>query len=109
MSVLYSVLVAVHVLCWIGALVLTDPITSTIRKGAVHAIATALVTGVILVGIGEAADLRDYDHVKIAIKLVVALAATVVAFRAERAPQPSPLPRVVFALVTFNILIAILW
>lgn len=109
MSVLYSILVAIHVLCWIGALVLTDPIGSTIRKGAFHAIAAALVVGVVLVGIGEAADLRDYDHAKIAIKFVVAAVATVLAFVAERKPQPTPLARAVFALVTANILIAVLW
>ena len=54
MNTLYSVLIAVHVLCWIGALVLIDPISATIRKGASHAIAAALLTGLILVGIGEA-------------------------------------------------------
>ena len=103
MNTLYSVLIAVHVLCWIGALVLIDPISATIRKGASHAIAAALLTGLILV------ELREYDHVKIAIKFTVAVAATVLAFVAQRTEGPTPLARALFGLVSLNILIAILW
>ena len=109
MNTLYSVLIAVHVLCWIGALVLIDPISSTIRKGAAHATAAALVTGLILVGIGEAGNVHEFNHYKIAIKLTVALLATVLAFVAQRSQGPTPLARALFGLVSLNILIAILW
>jgi hypothetical protein len=101
MEILYTVLIAVHIVCWIGALVLINPISQEIRKGASHAIAAALLTGLILVGIGEAADLRDYNHIKIGIKLVVALVATV--------DNPNPQARTLFGLVSANILLAILW
>ncbi len=109
MSTLYTILVVVHVLCWIGALALINPISSTIRKGASHAVAAALLTGLIIVGLGEMADLRDYNHYKIATKLLVALAATVVAFVGQRAKEPNPFGRIGFGLVAANILIAITW
>jgi hypothetical protein len=109
MEILYTVLIAVHIVCWIGALVLINPISQEIRKGASHAIAAALLTGLILVGIGEAADLRDYNHIKIGIKLVVALVATVVAFIVAKKDNPNPQARTLFGLVSANILLAILW
>ena len=109
METLYYVLIAVHIVCWLGALALIDPIGQQIRKGASHAAAAALVTGLILVGIGEAAELRDYNHIKIGIKLVVALIATVVAFMVAKKENPNPQARTLFGLISANVLLAILW
>ena len=61
------------------------------------------------VALGEAGELPEYDHVKIAIKFTVAVAATVLAFVAQRTEGPTPLARALFGLVSLNILIAILW
>ena len=107
---LYTILVALHILSWLGALALIDP-RGTVRNGASHAIATALVTGLILVGLGESVDAldKDYNHVKIGIKLVVALVATVLAFVKGRKESPNPVAGPLFALVGLNVLLAILW
>lgn len=109
METLYWIVLALHIICWIGALVLVDPRGAEIKKGASHAVAGALVLGIILVGIGEAAELRDYNHMKIGIKLVLALAATVIAFMGQKKSSPNALARPLFGLVAINILIAILW
>lgn len=109
METLYWIVLALHIVSWIGALVLIDPRGAEIKKGASHAVAAALVLGIILVGIGEAADLRDYDHMKIGIKGLVALVATVVAFMGQKKSTPNALARPLFGLVVLNILIAILW
>lgn len=109
MTTLYYILIALHVICWIGALALIDPVKAVIRKGATHAVTGALVTGLILVGVGEAADLRDYNHIKIALKLIIAVIATVAVFMAARKENDNASAGPVFGLVAANILIAILW
>ena len=111
MDIVYQVIVALHILSWLGALALIDPRAGVIRKGASHAIATALVTGIVLVGLGESvASLdKDYNHVKIGIKLVVALVATIYAFTQTKKPEPNKAAGVLFGLVGLNILLAILW
>ena len=108
---LYTVIVALHILSWLGALALIDPRGGVIRKGAAHAVATALVTGIILVGLGESvASLdKDYNHMKIGIKLLVAVVATVYAFVQTNKPTPNKAAGILFGLVGLNILLAILW
>ena len=111
MEILYTVIVALHILSWLGALALIDPRAGVIAKGAAHAIATALVTGIILVGLGESVDSldKDYDHVKIGIKLLVALVATIYAFAQTKKPTPNKAAGILFGLVGLNVLLAILW
>lgn len=108
MTILLKVLIALHILSWVGALALTDPIAQKVRKGASHAVASAIVTGILIVGVAEMRD-ADLNHIKIAIKLVVALVAAVMAFKAAKQEGAQSLARPVFALIGVNILIAILW
>ena len=111
METLYTVLVGLHVASWLGALALVDPRAGIMRKGAAHAVATALVLGIVLVGLGESVDAldKDYNHMKIGIKLVLALVATVIAFM-QGAKEDNPRgARIVFGLVAVNVLLAILW
>jgi hypothetical protein len=108
---LYTVIVVLHILSWLGALALIDPRGGVIGKGAAHGIATALLTGLILVGLGESVESldKDYNHVKIGIKLLVAIAATGYAFAQTNKPTPSKAAAILFGLVGLNILLAIVW
>lgn len=111
MDTLYTVIVGLHILSWLGALALIDPRGGVVRKGAAHAIATALLTGLILVGLGESVDSldKDYNHMKIGIKLVVAAAATIYAFMQAKKDTPNRAAGILFGLVGLNVLLAILW
>lgn len=67
-----------------------------------------------LVGLGEAVLDKDYDSVKIAVKLVVALAvAALVEIASGRARRGRPavpvLVHVAGALGVLNVLVAVLW
>ncbi|MGB7448856.1 MAG: hypothetical protein WA892_06975 [Ornithinimicrobium sp.] len=73
-----------------------------------------VLTGLILVGLGEAVVDKDYDHVKIAVKLVVALlvAALVEATRGRgRRGQsfPAAVVHLAGALAILNATVAVLW
>jgi hypothetical protein len=111
-EIVFWVLLALHIVCWLGALVLSNPFAAVVKKGAWHAVAGALVTGVALVGVGEAADLRDFNHVKIAVKLLIAAVALVVAIIGTKKSadgEKSPLAPALAGLIVVNILIAVLW
>lgn len=108
MTIVFKVLIALHIISWLGALVLTDPIGQKVRNGASHAIGGALLTGLIIVGLAEMGD-GSVNHIKVGIKLVFALIAMFLAFKAAKQEEPQSLARPIFALVVVNILIAILW
>ncbi len=88
MDFLYNLLLVLHLMGW--AIVLGGYI-ATIRqpgvyRGTFHGAATALVTGVLMVGLAESVDSLDKDPsmVKIGIKLVIALVVTVLALVAKK-------------------------
>lgn len=88
MDFFYNLLLVLHLVGW--AIVLGGYI-ATIRqpgvyRGTFHGAATALVTGVLMVGLAESVDSLDKDPsmVKIGIKLVIALVVTVLALVAKK-------------------------
>lgn len=88
MDFLYNLLLVLHLVGW--AIVLGGYI-ATIRqpgvyRGTFHGAATALVTGVLMVGLTESVDSlgKDPSMVKIGIKLVIALVVTVLALVAKK-------------------------
>lgn len=75
-----------------------------------HGAWTQLVTGVALVGIVEAMDDYDVNHVKIAVKLLVLVAILAIAFVFRRRPSvPTWAWTGIGALTVLNIAIAVLW
>lgn len=113
MATLYSIVVVIHLLGW--AIVLGGTITSMrkprIAPGVLHGALTALVTGIILVGLAEAALDYDINHMKIGIKLLIALVVTALVFRADRAKQEPSRGTLglIAGLTAVNIAIAVLW
>ncbi|MBW9206974.1 hypothetical protein KV102_10680 [Mumia sp. zg.B53] len=113
METLRLVLLAIHLLSWafvVGAWASRLRTPVPIAKGVWHAAATALVTGLLLVGVREMDDL-DVNHVKIGIKLVVAIVVTVLAFVATRKGDRAPvwMAHAIGGLAVLNVLIAVLW
>jgi hypothetical protein len=77
-----------------------------------HGALTQLVTGVLLVGIASAGLVpgEEVDHAKIAVKLVVVLIITALAFVGrKRTPPQVGLWGAIGALTLVNVVIAVFW
>ena len=87
MELLYNVVLVLHLVGWAIVLggwfaTLKDP---GVYRGTLHGALTALVTGLIMVGIASASDaVHDPDNAKVGAKLVVALVVTILAVLARR-------------------------
>ena len=114
METLYDVLLVLHLLGW--AVVLGSAVASlrtpTIPRGMLHGILTALVTGIAMVGLASAGLAADEpDNVKIAVKLVIALAVTalVVVGNGRRERVTTGWLAAIAGLTAVNVAIAVLW
>ncbi len=81
MDFLYHLLVVLHLIGWaivLGGTLVNLRTPPKIATGVLHGILTALVTGILMVGIAESTDVLSYElnTTKIAVKLVVALVVT---------------------------------
>ncbi len=81
--------------------------SKTLTPGAFHGILTALVTGVVLTGLLGS----DANHVKIAVKLVIALVVTALVVVARRRPEKvtTGLLGAIAGLVVVNVGLAVIW
>lgn len=112
MNIVYGILVVVHLIGWAmvfgGAL--ANMRAPQISKGMLHGVLTAIITGILLVGLAEMGD-GSVNHVKIGIKLVVALAATAMVILGQREQKKVTTGYLggVAGLVALNVAIAVLW
>jgi hypothetical protein len=113
MDTLYDILLVLHLLGW--AVVLGGAVVSlrtpVIPRGMLHGVLTALVTGVLMVGLassGAAAD--EPDTIKIAVKLLIALAVTaLVVLGGRRERVTTGYLGAIAGLTAVNVAIAVLW
>ncbi|GAA3734752.1 hypothetical protein HDA32_003899 [Spinactinospora alkalitolerans] len=111
MDIVYSALVFLHMLGLAGIIsgwlmqLITGHAKST--KVLLHSSLLQLVTGLLLVGVAEMGD-GDVDHVKIAVKLVVALAIAVLGVLNLRGPNVK-LATAAGVLAVVNIAVAVFW
>jgi len=115
MDVVYGLLVVLHLVGW--AIVLGGCLV-TLRqpafpKGALHGALTALVTGIVMVGLrsAEVGGPEPPDNAKIGVKLVVALVVTALVWYGTRKPEKVTrgLVGATLGLTLVNILVAVLW
>lgn len=112
MQLLYNIVLVFHFLGWAIVLggTLVNLRTPRIAPGVLHGAITALVAGIILVGLAEGPLNRDINHVKIAVKLIVALAVTLMVMLAARKEKPSRGEiGAISALTVVNIAVAAIW
>ncbi len=115
MSTLYGLLVVLHLVGW--AIVLGGCLVtlrrSELPKGALHGALTALVTGVVMVGLrsAEVGDLTPPDNAKVGVKLLVALVVTGLVWYGARRPEKVTrgLVGAVAGLTVVNVVVAVLW
>lgn len=114
MDVVYRLLLVLHLLGWaivLGGTIVTIR-TPALPKGALHGILTALVTGILMVGLASSGVAGDSpDNAKMAVKLVIAVIATVLIVRLYRRPERVTRQGLgaVLGLVAANVMIAVLW
>ncbi|MFD6101019.1 hypothetical protein ACFVWN_02725 [Nocardiopsis flavescens] len=112
MDILYSALVFLHMIGLAGIIagflmqVMTDNPKST--KVLLHSSLLQLVTGLLLVGVAEMADLGELNHIKIGVKLLIALAVVVVGVLNLRKPARN-LAVIAGVLAVVNIGVAVFW
>lgn len=114
MDFLYHLLLVLHLLGWAIVLggVLVSFRSTTLPKGALHGILTALVTGILMVGLASAdSSLHQPDHAKIAVKLLIALVVTALVVYGVRKPAKvtTGLLGGIAGLTVVNVAIAVLW
>lgn len=113
MDVVYGLVVVLHLLGMAGVV---GGWLATVRRPQVvpamlHGALTALVTGILLVGLAYArGEGDDVDNVKITFKLAVALAIAVLVWvNRRREDVPGPLVHLVGGLGVLNVAVAVLW
>ena len=113
MHILEVVLLVLHVLglaaVAFGIFRQLNDATKSVNAAIAHGATTQLVSGLLLVGVLEAGD-DDVNHVKIAIKLVVALAIVGLAHANRRKPSiPAGLFWGLVGLELLNVVLALAW
>jgi len=111
MEIVTGILVVLHLIGWAMTLggALATMRTPKVTPGMLHGVLTALVTGLVLVGVHEMGD-GDLNHMKIGIKLVVALAVTTLVIVGRRRENVSTgFLGGIAGLVVVNVALAVLW
>ncbi|WP_336920795.1 hypothetical protein [Aquipuribacter sp. SD81] len=113
MAILYGVLVVLHL---VGMAGVVGGWLATVRHPRIapimwHGALTALVTGILLVGLSYPAfDGENIDNAKISVKLVVALVVAVLAVvNRRRETVPAGVFHLVGGLALLNVVVAVLW
>lgn len=112
MSIVIGILIVIHLIGWAivfgGAL--ANMRTPQVPKGMLHGILTALISGILLVGMHEMQG-GGLNHIKIGIKLIVALAVTAMVILGSRDKEKVSAGYLggIAGLVALNVAIAVLW
>ncbi|MCX5043815.1 hypothetical protein OG921_11625 [Aldersonia sp. NBC_00410] len=115
MTVVYNIVVAAHLL---GMAALVGGYAAVLRAPQISELVVwgarlQLVTGLILVGLGEGSLDKDYNHAKIAVKLVISFVVVALAeverAREKRGDGVVNLVHAVGVLAIVNVLVAALW
>lgn len=113
MTFAYYLLLVLHFIGWgivLGGTV-TNLRTPRIAPGVLHGALTALISGILMVGLAEGVLDVDVNQMKIGIKLVIALVLTgLIIWTGRRETEPTRrIIGLIAALTTINIAIAALW
>lgn len=116
MEFVYNLLVVLHFIGLAsllgGFIVQMKSPDKGVNPAMLHGALTQLVTGVLLVGIASAGLVPDeeVDHAKIAVKLVIVLVITALAFIGRKRPLPQTgIWGAIGVLTLANVVIAVFW
>lgn len=112
MDIAYKIILVLHLLGWAMLLgsVLAHLRRPVVPKGALHAALTALVTGLLLVGLAEMGD-GELNQVKIGIKLLVTIVVTVLVVAGVKKGErvTTGYLGAILGLVVVNVALAVVW
>lgn len=117
MEILRNVLLVLHFVgmaSLLGGVIAQIPAlkkgTAVINSAIFHGALTALVSGVLLVGVIEMADLFDINNFKIGVKLLIVIAISVLAIvYRKKTPVKGAIILTIGGLTLINIIIAVFW
>lgn len=114
MDLLYKIVLVLHLLGWAmvlgGAILGMRP--ARLPAGTLHGVLTALVTGIIMVGLGSAGIAGpEPNNTKIGVKLVITLVVTAMVIVAGRRAESTSRGMLggIAGLTVLNIALAVLW
>ena len=115
MTIVYHIAFGIHLLCVLAilALLLTQAKKSTkkLNPGVVHATLTALVAGIVMVGLYEKVNVDEVaNHTKFGVKGLVILVILTLGYKNLKKPElKNSVWAAMLGLTVFNILLAYLW
>lgn len=82
-----------------------------INSAMLHGVYTQLATGIVLVGLAESVDSldKDVDHIKIGVKLAVALVIAIIGWMNRKRTISDGLYFLIGALAVANVVVAVFW
>ena len=113
MVIVYGIVLVLHLIGW--ALVLGGAVyglrETKMNKGMLHGILTALIAGIVMVGLGSAGVAGpEPNNIKIGVKLVIALVVTAMVLVGNRKETVTKgFLGGVAGLTVLNVAIAVLW
>ena len=114
MKLFFNILLVLHLLGWAIVLggTLTNLRTPKIAAGVLHGALTALVTGIVMVGLAESGAVdENFSMAKFGVKLIIALVVTGLVVVGTRKPErvTRQLVGAIAGLTVVNVAIAVLW
>ncbi|UFU03866.1 hypothetical protein LQF12_04455 [Ruania suaedae] len=113
MDIVYGIVLVLHLIGWAMVLggALAGMRAGEMNKGMLHGILTALVAGIVMVGLASAGVAgAEPNNIKIGVKLLIALAVTAMIILGNRREKvTSGYLGGIAGLTTLNVAIAVLW
>lgn len=112
MNIVTGILIVLHLIGWAIVLgsALANMRTPKIASGMLHGILTALISGILIVGLAEMGD-GGLNHMKIGIKLLITLVVTGMVIFGQRDQKKVTTGYLggIAGLVVINVALAVLW
>ena len=115
MNIVYQIAFGIHLLCIVAILVLlllqVNKSPRTLNPGVVHATLTALIAGVVMVGLYETVKVDEVaNHTKFGVKgLIIAVLLSLGYKNFKKAELKSSVWAAMLVLTLSNVLIAYIW
>ena len=115
MNIVYQIAFGIHLLCIVAILVLlllqVNKSPRTLNPGVVHATLTALIAGLVMVGLFEKVNVDEVvNHTKFGVKGLIIAVLLILGYKNLKKPElKTSVWAAMLALTLSNVLIAYIW
>jgi hypothetical protein len=115
MNIVYQIAFGIHLLCIVAILVLlllqVNKSPRTLNPGVVHATLTALIAGLVMVGLFEKVNIDEVvNHTKFGVKGLIIAVLLILGYKNLKKPElKTSVWAAMLALTLSNVLIAYIW